>query len=580
MKKSLIINVLILIGTAGFIITSCEKEDEVLVATNLKLISGENQTIVMNSPLPEPVIMIVTDQNGQPISGTTVYFTVNEGSVEPTSAHSDANGKVSAVWTVGKTENNQVLIVTAFKEDGVTALIGSPVTVTATSLIPSKIELVSGGNQNTVLGNTLADKIVVKVLDQNGNPFLGAKVRFSANDNSFVSHPVDTTDSDGKAETYWVLGTTTITQTLTVNAFKADGVTALAGSPLTIIPRIASSINLVSGDDQTGEILCLLDKPIIVQVKDQNGAALAGIAVAFEEPLPIAGDMYIPLFTVYDTTDAEGKATHRWKLQNEETLPAQRKLDIIIVNADSAKAAGTQMITAKATATPLSTSVMDAEGNSYNILPYGNQVWMTSNLKTTKYNDDLLIPNITEKADWLGEVNGAYCWFNNDISYRDQCGALYNWYAVETEKLCPSGWHVPSDEDWQGLINYLISNGYGYGGSGTDIAKAMASKTGWTIVSGTITHAGEVANDISSNNSSGFSAYPTGYRILDVDGVTGTYDFMLNNSNTSYWTSDDIGTNVWGKRASGTYSMGSYQSTVDKSSSPHYTGNSVRCIRD
>jgi hypothetical protein len=92
------------------------------------------------------------------------------------------------------------------------------------------------------------------------------------------------------------------------------------------------------------------------------------------------------------------------------------------------------------TKTPI---VKDIDGNVYNTVTISNYVWMSENLKTTRYNDGKNIPYITDKEQWK-EYEPAYCWYNNDRKEnRDKYGALYNWYVVETGKLCPSGWHVP-----------------------------------------------------------------------------------------------------------------------------------------
>jgi uncharacterized protein (TIGR02145 family) len=395
-----------------------------------------------------------------------------------------------------------------------------------------------------------------------------------------VSSAIIITDAEGKAEISWTLGTTMHSQILTITALKADGISPIDGSPLSVTALVASSLELISGNNQTGEILNTLEKPIIVQVKDNDGKSLAGIPIVFQETLPLGGDMYIPLFEIYDTTDIEGRAQLTWKLQNEHTLSAQRNLNIMIVDEDSLKAEGTPLITASATATPLANSVTDIEGNIYKILAYADRVWMTSNLRTTKYNDGSDIPNVSDKTSWLEDKNGAYCWYNNDISYKDKSGALYNWYVINTDKLCPAGWHTPTDAEWKKLINYLTEQGYGYGGSGNDIAKAMAAPSGWSVMQQVITHAGEIAHDIASNNSSGFSAYPTGSRILDVDGKLGYYDFFLDYSTTYFWTHDNIGLDIWGMPASKSYSMSSLSSTVAQTTRPHHSGNSVRCVRD
>jgi uncharacterized protein (TIGR02145 family) len=101
-----------------------------------------------------------------------------------------------------------------------------------------------------------------------------------------------------------------------------------------------------------------------------------------------------------------------------------------------------------------SESITDKDGNVYTSVTIGSQVWMVENLKTTRYNDGTAIPNVTDNTEWANMVTGAYCWYNNEISHKTPYGAMYNLYAVNTGKLCPAGWHVPSDNDWTKLFNY------------------------------------------------------------------------------------------------------------------------------
>lgn len=100
--------------------------------------------------------------------------------------------------------------------------------------------------------------------------------------------------------------------------------------------------------------------------------------------------------------------------------------------------------------------VKDIDGNIYHTVSIGNQVWMVENLKTTRYNDGTAIPNVTDSTAWSKLSTPAYCWYNNDAaSYKATYGALYNWYAVNTQKLCPKGWHVPTKTELDNLTNYL-----------------------------------------------------------------------------------------------------------------------------
>ena len=93
--------------------------------------------------------------------------------------------------------------------------------------------------------------------------------------------------------------------------------------------------------------------------------------------------------------------------------------------------------------------VTDIEENIYKIVKIGDQIWLAENLKTTKYQDGTAIPNVAVAATWEGLTTGAYCWYNNnETDNKKTYGALYNWYAINTGKLCPTGWHVPSDAEW------------------------------------------------------------------------------------------------------------------------------------
>jgi len=100
-------------------------------------------------------------------------------------------------------------------------------------------------------------------------------------------------------------------------------------------------------------------------------------------------------------------------------------------------------------------TVTDVEGNLYNTIGIGYQEWMTRNLKSVLYNDGAPIPLVRKDSVWEITLTPAYSWYLNDsISNQDTYGALYNWYAVQSGKLCPSGWRVPTIEDVQELVSY------------------------------------------------------------------------------------------------------------------------------
>lgn len=100
--------------------------------------------------------------------------------------------------------------------------------------------------------------------------------------------------------------------------------------------------------------------------------------------------------------------------------------------------------------------VKDQDGNVYKTLKVGNQVWMTENLKTTHFRNGQAIPNVKEDKQWDALTSSAYCDAANNPSRAEVQGRIYNWYVIADEKnVCPSGWHVPSEAEWQVLLKYL-----------------------------------------------------------------------------------------------------------------------------
>jgi len=154
-------------------------------------------------------------------------------------------------------------------------------------------------------------------------------------------------------------------------------------------------------------------------------------------------------------------------------------------------------------------TVTDIDGNVYRTVKFGNQVWITENFRTTKYNDGTPVAHITDNPDWDNTTQGAYCFYNNstDPVFQKKWGALYNWFAVNSGKLAPAGWRVAKGADWDSLQSYLSANGYTYDGTaGTSIVKSIASETDWAAD----IKSKSIGNDLLKNNTSGFSGFPGG----------------------------------------------------------------------
>lgn len=198
--------------------------------------------------------------------------------------------------------------------------------------------------------------------------------------------------------------------------------------------------------------------------------------------------------------------------------------------------------------------VSDIDGNVYNTVTIGTQVWMKENLKTTKYNDGTAIPNVTDDAAWSTLSADAYCWYDNDLAaYKDTYGALYNWYVVASanpKNVCPTGWHVPTDAEWTTLSTYL---------GGETVAGGKLKETGTT-------HWG--SPNTGATNQSGFTALPGGNRFDD-----GSFDYI--GQYGQWWSSTEYNANsAWSR------DMGYYFKTLDRGYYSKLSGYSVRCIKD
>ncbi len=211
-------------------------------------------------------------------------------------------------------------------------------------------------------------------------------------------------------------------------------------------------------------------------------------------------------------------------------------------------------------------TVTDYDGNVYTTVQIGDQIWTVENLKVTHYRNGDPISNVTDGGGvWKGFSEGAYCYYNNDIGNNEKHGALYNWNAVsDLRNIAPDGWHVPTDRDWAILKEYLRDNGYGFEGSGDDIAKSMAAKTNWT----SSVEAGAPGNDLSINNSSGFSAFAGGYRHF-----RGTF---TNIGRSGFWwsTTDAITSNAY------IYTIDYWRNNLGRYFGHKSGGYSVRLVRD
>lgn len=202
---------------------------------------------------------------------------------------------------------------------------------------------------------------------------------------------------------------------------------------------------------------------------------------------------------------------------------------------------------------PPSTAIKDIDGNVYHAVTIGTQVWMLENLKTTRFRNGDPIPHITDQIAWNALTTAAYCNYNNDNSYPNTYGHLYNFFAVsDSRNIAPLGWHVAADTEWVSLFNYL---------GGELIAGGKLKETDtihWN------------SPNADATNESGFTALPGGMRYASN---IGTFDLI---GQYGRWWSFTAYNTTLGKSVEMRYIDGVASNSINKKG----LGFSVRCIKD
>jgi uncharacterized protein (TIGR02145 family) len=205
-------------------------------------------------------------------------------------------------------------------------------------------------------------------------------------------------------------------------------------------------------------------------------------------------------------------------------------------------------------------TIKDIDKNEYKTIKIGNQTWMLQNLATSRLNDGTDIAQLVLPKHWSESNLPAYCWYDNEMfPNKSVYGALYNWYAVNTGKLCPLGWHVPSNDEWLNLTAFL---------GGAEIAGNKLKEQGtrsWPL------------QGAEADNSSGYTALPGGYR-----NNTGMFNYKSKGG--YWWTSSEYieskKTSNSDKKYASSRSMDYASGEVIADGAPFQFGYSVRCVRD
>ena len=259
-----------------------------------------------------------------------------------------------------------------------------------------------------------------------------------------------------------------------------------------------------------------------------------------------------PTISNSKTTDGSGTGSY------VSNISALSPSTTYFVRAYATNSAGTaygneQTFTTAAT----SQTVTDIDGNTYNNVQIGTQVWMCENLKTSRYRNGGSIPYIVGNADWQALTTGAWSYYDHDVANNAIYGKLYNWFTTKGDTLCPTDWHVPTDAEWTVLTDYL---------GGVSVAGGKMKTVGTAYWNSPNTDA---------TNESGFSALPGSYRNND-----GSFNDIMNIA--LFWSaSGAYGNDAWSR---GLYSSNGF---VFKGSFPYFdsylnksSGASVRCLKN
>ncbi|MEI6143236.1 MAG: FISUMP domain-containing protein [Mariniphaga sp.] len=369
--------------------------------------------------------------------------------------------------------------VRAYATNGVGTAYGNELTATTTAILPVLTTAVASSltSNSVTIGGTITT--------DGGATVTARGVCWSTTQNPTTANS-KTTDGTGAGTFVSSITGLTLGTTYYISAYATNSIGTAYGSQITVTttalaPTLTttaiSAITITSGTSGGN-------------VTSDGGSAVTarGICWATTQNPTLANSI---------TTDGTGTGIFTSNLSG--LLPGTAYYVRAYATNNIGTSYGTQLIFSTSTAS--GSTVVDIDGNVYNTVTIGTQVWMVENLKTTKYRNGDPITNVTVDAAWsdLGYGSaGAYCWYNNDAAnYKSLYGALYSWYAVaDSRNIAPIGWHVATDAEWTTLTDYL---------GGESIAGGKLKETGTT-------HWG--SQNTGATNSSGFTALPGGYRDL------------------------------------------------------------------
>ena len=274
-------------------------------ASAIALVAGTNQRALVGKQLPQPIVVRATNRRGGPANGKRVTFrlTDGQGSVEPASAVTDADGRARAAWTLGADPGRQTLFATVENVDSALAIVAEADPLASNTRVTPLVERLSGR-----AGEQLADSVAIRVTDSTGRVLPDVPVLWTAVDGGAVERASGRTDSLGVAHAHWKLAPRTGTQRLRAQVGVGSGLgiapvtftaTALAGAAVSVVAA--------SGDNQRAAAGSDLPKALVFRVADANGSGVADVTLTLAPSGGTLSDTAL-------TTDSLGVARTRWTM--------------------------------------------------------------------------------------------------------------------------------------------------------------------------------------------------------------------------------------------------------------------------
>ncbi|HKR08500.1 MAG TPA: Ig-like domain-containing protein [Gemmatimonadaceae bacterium] len=274
-------------------------------ASAIALVAGTNQRTLAGRQLPQAIVVRATNRRGGPASGKRVTFKVGggEGSVDPATAITDADGRARAAWTLGNDPGRQTLFASVENVDSALPIVAEADPVASNTRVAALVEKLTAR-----AGEQLPDSVAIRVTDSAGRVLPDVPVRWAALDGGVISDATTRTDSLGVATIRWTLARKTGTQRLRAQIGLGAGLgiapvtisaAALAGAPATLVA--------VSGDNQKAAAGSKLAKALVFRVADENGSGVGGAVLSLSASGGEVADTSL-------TTDSTGTARTSWVL--------------------------------------------------------------------------------------------------------------------------------------------------------------------------------------------------------------------------------------------------------------------------